>query len=102
LLQSRTDEAIVWFKKALLPARTSRLLIGAQLRLASAYALKGDGEQAASELAAARGLLPHKTLRISLMKTHEYLPDPEPAPAIRALEDRTFFAGVRKAGVSEQ
>jgi hypothetical protein len=63
---------------------------------------QGDSEQAASELAAARGLLRHKTLSISSMKTHEYLPDPEPPPAIQALEDRTFFAGLRKTGMPEQ
>ena len=36
------------------------------------------------------------------MKTHEYLPDPEPPPAIQALEERSFFAGLRKAGIPEQ
>jgi len=53
LLQSPTDEAIVWLKKA-------RGAVPAQpvfrSRLASAYALKGDAERAATELAEARRL----------------------------------------------
>jgi hypothetical protein len=53
LLQSRTDDAIVWFEKARsalpgIPAHRSRL--------ASAYALRGDIERATAELAEARRL----------------------------------------------
>jgi adenylate cyclase len=48
LLQSRTDEAIVWFEKArnATPAHP-----GIRAQLAAAYALRGDREGAAAELA---------------------------------------------------
>jgi adenylate cyclase len=102
LLQSRTDDAIVWFKKALLPARPVRMLKGVHLYLASAYALKGETELAASELAEARGMSGDNEFNIAWVKTHQYWPDPEPTPSIRTLEDRTVFAGLRKAGVPEE
>ncbi|MEI4920914.1 hypothetical protein Q8G81_35755, partial [Klebsiella pneumoniae] len=53
LLQSRTDEAIAWFEKArsVLPA-----VPNFHSRLAAAYALDGDTERAAAELAEARRL----------------------------------------------
>lgn len=100
LLQSRTDEAIVSFKKALLPARTSKMFKEVHLELSSAYALKGDTEQAASELSAARGLSGDRTLSITLIKTQ--WDDPQLPPTIRALLDATYFAGLRKAGMPEK
>jgi tetratricopeptide (TPR) repeat protein len=53
LLQSRTDEAIVWLEKARssVPAAP-----GVRSRLASAYGLKGETYRAAAELAEARRL----------------------------------------------
>jgi predicted Zn-dependent protease len=53
LLQSRTDEAIVWFEKGRgsMPA-----LPALHNRLAAAYALRGESERAAAELAEARRL----------------------------------------------
>ena len=53
LLQSRTDEAIVWLEKArsYIPAVPQ-----SHSRLAAAYALKGQTERAAAELAEARRL----------------------------------------------
>ena len=53
LLQSRTDEAIPWFEKA---RGANPGHPGAHAWLASAYALKGDTERAAAELAEARRL----------------------------------------------
>ena len=103
LLQSRPDEAIAWFKKALLAARPIGMLKGAHLFLASAYALKGVTELAASELAQARRFFKPDAFNITWLKAHMmYRPDPEPPPTIHALEDRTFFAGLRKAGMPEQ
>jgi adenylate cyclase len=53
LLQSRTDEAILWLEKA----RTANPeLYYVHAWLASAYALNGETERAATELATARGL----------------------------------------------
>jgi len=53
LLQSRTDEAIVWFEKARSAMPTQPF---PRSRLASAYALKGETGRAAAELAEARRL----------------------------------------------
>jgi tetratricopeptide (TPR) repeat protein len=53
LLQSRTDEAIVWFEKA---RSANSQLPAPHFWLASAYALKGETERAASELAEAQSL----------------------------------------------
>jgi tetratricopeptide (TPR) repeat protein len=54
LLQSRTDEAIIWLEKArsAMPAHPAP-----HAYLASAYALKGETERAAAELAEARRLV---------------------------------------------
>ena len=102
LLQSRPDEAIAWFKKALLAARPIGMLKGDHLFLASAYALKGDTELAASELAQARRLSKPDTFNITWVKAQIYRSEPGLAPAIRALDDQTYFAGLRKAGMPEQ
>jgi tetratricopeptide (TPR) repeat protein len=102
LLQSQTGEAIVCFKKALLPARPIGMLGGVHLSLASAYALKGEMELAASEIAQVQRLLEPNKFNIAWIKAHHNRPDPEPPPAIRALLDRTYFAGLRKAGVPEE
>jgi hypothetical protein len=102
LLQSRTDEAIAWFKKALL-ARPSGMLKSVHLFLAAAYALQGDTELATSELAQARRLVKPDTFNITWLKAHMiYRPEPGPPAAIRVLDDRTYFAGLRKAGMPEQ
>ena len=102
LLQSRTDEAIAWFKKALI-ARPIGMLEIVHLFLASAYALQGETELAASELAQARRLFKPDTFNITWLKAHMmYRPEPGPPPAILALDDRTYFAGLRKAGMPEQ
>jgi TolB-like protein/class 3 adenylate cyclase/Flp pilus assembly protein TadD len=55
LLQSRTDEAIVWLEKA---RNANRVHPFIRAQLASAYALKGETERAAAELAEARRLSP--------------------------------------------
>jgi tetratricopeptide (TPR) repeat protein len=53
LFQSHTDEAIVWLQKA---RDANPALAAPHALLASAYALKGETEAAAAELAAARRL----------------------------------------------
>ena len=62
LLQSRPDEAIGWFKRALIARPIGRLKI-VHLFLASAYALQGETELAASELAQARPLFKPGTFK---------------------------------------
>jgi len=103
LLQSRTEEALVWFKKALLPARPS--LRGVHLFLASAYALKDEPERAAFELAEARRLSGGDTLSIAWVKANLSRPETSwsyAVPKIRALYETTFYAGLRKAGMPEE
>ena len=98
LLQSRTDDAIVWFEKARsalpgIPAHRSRL--------ASAYALRGDIERATAELAEARRLAVDG--RFSSMTRLKAFPGPWwGAPKTRALFEATYFAGLRKAGLPEE
>jgi adenylate cyclase len=97
LLQSRTDEAIIWLEKA---RNHSPAHSGIRANLASAYALNGQTERASDELAEARRLRGKGSWSsIASMK----------APSrywgvakIRALFEATYFAGLRKAGVPEE
>ncbi|HMD64344.1 MAG TPA: winged helix-turn-helix domain-containing tetratricopeptide repeat protein [Stellaceae bacterium] len=96
LLQSRTDEAIIWLEKA---RNHSPAHSGIRANLASAYALNGETERASDELAEARRLsTDDRWSRIASMR----------APSrywgvakIRALFEATYFAGLRKAGMPE-
>jgi adenylate cyclase len=96
LLQSRTDEAIVWLEKARNAAPAHSII---RAGLASAYALNGETERAAAELAEARRLSPDdrywSMARLQAVATYR-------VPKIRALFEATFFAGLRKAGVPEE
>jgi adenylate cyclase len=96
LLQSRTDEAIVWFEKArsVMPE-----LPWPHAWLASAYALKGETERATAELAEARKLRGEGSY--SSIARIEANPDLG-VPKIRALFEATYVAGLRKAGVPEE
>jgi TolB-like protein/Tfp pilus assembly protein PilF len=95
LLQSRTDEAIVWLEKA----RSATPAVPAHhSRLASAYALRGEIERAAAELAEARRLAgDDRYSSIARLKVGYF-----GVPKIRALYEATYFAGLRKAGVPEE
>jgi TolB-like protein/DNA-binding winged helix-turn-helix (wHTH) protein len=96
LLQSRTDEAIIWLEKArsAIPAHPN-----VHARLAAAYARKGDLDRAAAELAEARRLSgDDRYSSIARLKAVEYFA----VPKIRALSEATFFVGLRKAGVPEE
>jgi TolB-like protein/Tfp pilus assembly protein PilF len=98
LLQSHTEEAIVWFEKARsdMPA-----LPFPRSRLAAAYALRGETERAAAELAEARRL-DGGDVFASIAHLKAY---PGPwwgVPKTRALFEATFFAGLRKAGMPEE
>jgi TolB-like protein/Flp pilus assembly protein TadD len=94
LLQSRTDEAIVWFEKArsALPGVPSF-----HSRLASAYALIGETERAAAELAEARRLSGATYSSLAPLKSAFW-----GVPKMRALFEATYFAGLRKAGMPEE
>ena len=96
LLQSRTDEAILWCERA---RATNPRLAGPHGWLASAYALKGEMERATTELAEARRLSrDNRFASIARFKSIQSYG----APRTRALAEATFFAGLRKAGVPEE
>jgi tetratricopeptide (TPR) repeat protein len=91
LLQARPDEAIVWLEKAL-GANAGLWVVPGYL--ASAYALKGDTQLAAAELAEAR--------RLSIDDGYTSIArsvGTSGVPNIRALHEATDFAGLRKAGM---
>jgi TolB-like protein len=96
LLQSRTDEAIVWLEKArhATPAHP-----GIRAVLAAAHAVKDETECAAAELAEARRLSNDgRFSSITRLKAAHYFG----VPAIHALFETTCFAGLRKAGMPEE
>jgi adenylate cyclase len=97
LLQSRTDEAIVWFEKARNFNPTKSLT---RAYLASAYALNGERERGAAELAEARRLAADD--RYTSIARYRAIAPVGEAPKIRALFEATFFAGLRKAGMPEE
>jgi TolB-like protein/thioredoxin-like negative regulator of GroEL len=98
LVQSRTGEAVVWLQKARNAAPAHPDI---RARLASAYALAGDTEHAAAELAEARRLSADD--RYSSLTRLRAVEDPRVvAPEIRALFETTYFAGLRLAGVPEE
>jgi hypothetical protein len=67
-------------------------------RLAAAYALRGETERAASELAEARRLAGEGSFSsIARMRARYW-----GVPKIRALWEATYFAGLRKAGMPEE
>jgi adenylate cyclase len=98
LLQSHTDEAIVWLEKASSAMPTLPL---PRSRLASAYALRGETERAAAELAEARGL-DGGDLFSSIARLKTFPGAWFGVPKTRALYEATYFAGLRKAGMPEE
>ena len=96
LMQSRTEEAIVWLEKSRSLNSATPL---AHAWLASAYALKGETERAAGELAEARRLggeaFISSIARLRAASLFE-------TPAALALYEATYLAGLRKAGVPEE
>jgi adenylate cyclase len=98
LLQSHIDEAIVWLERgrSAMPAVPAH-----RSRLASAYALRGETERAAAELAEARRL-DGGDLFSSIAHLKAYPGAWWGVPKIRALYEATYFAGLRKAGMPEE
>jgi adenylate cyclase len=96
LLQSRTEEAVIWLERArnAIPAHS-----GIRAYLASAYALKGEIERAAIELAEARRLGGDNRYA-SLARLRAV--GNWGVPKTRALFEATFFAGLRLAGTPEE
>ena len=98
LVQSRIDEAIVWFEKA---RSADPTLAFVRRWLATAYALKGDTERAAAEIAEARRLSGNGSAS-SITQAKASSAADFAAPAIRGLFETTYLAGLRKAGVPEE
>jgi TolB-like protein/class 3 adenylate cyclase/Tfp pilus assembly protein PilF len=95
LVQSRTDEAIRWLEKA---RSANPELQGVYAFLASAYALRGETDRAAAELAEARRLRgPGSYASIARLRAGL-----TGVQSIRDLFEATYFAGLRKAGVPEE
>jgi adenylate cyclase len=96
LLQSRTDQAIVWLQKARNGYSGHPF---PHALLASAYALKGEAERASFELTEARKLRGEGSFStIAGIKANAYWG----VPAIRNLFETTYLAGLRKAGIPEE
>ncbi len=96
LLQSRTDEATIWYEKArnATPAHPEFRTF-----LASVCALNGESERAAAELAEARRLVgDDRHSSIARFRAISFWG----APKVRDLVEVTYFAGLRKAGVPEE
>jgi adenylate cyclase len=93
LLRSHIDEAIVWSEKSrdANPARAFP-----HSALAAAFALKGETERAAAELAEARRLNYDFYRSITRLRARYF-----EIPEIRALFEATYGAGLRKAGMPE-
>src|SRR6516225_8294917 len=95
LLKARVDDAICWLEKA---RSANPGLAGPRAWLASAYALAGNGEGAATELVEA--------LRLSGDNRYASIAGFKHANALgaklQALAEDTFFAGLRRAGVPEE
>ena len=98
LLQSRIEEAIVWLEKARSAIPTEAFH---HSRLATAYALRGETERAAAELAQSRRLV-GGDLFSSIAHLKAVPGGWWGAPKIRALYEATYFAGLRKAGMPEE
>jgi adenylate cyclase len=98
LLQSRTDEAIIWFEKAR-SAQSSEPF--EHSRLAAAYALRGETERAAAALAEAQRLDNGKIFS-SIVRLKAFPGAWRGVPKIRALYEATYFTGLRKAGMPEE
>jgi tetratricopeptide (TPR) repeat protein len=96
LLQSCTDEAIVWLEKARRAIPAAPIV---HAHLASAYARRGETERAAAELAEARRLSgDDRFSSLARLRAAQYWM----VPKTRALYETTVFAGFRKAGVPEE
>jgi adenylate cyclase len=98
LVQSRTEEAVVWFEKARNAAPAHPNI---RAHLASAYALAGDTKRAAAELAEARRLsADDRYSSLARLRAVEDLG--ALVPEVRTLLEATYIAGLRRAGMPEE
>jgi TolB-like protein/class 3 adenylate cyclase/Flp pilus assembly protein TadD len=99
LLQSHTDEAILWFEKARGMASGWPYSF-----LAAIYGLRGETDKAAANLAEARRLFPNNYSSIARRKAQGLysISGYWGVPKVQALFEATYFAGLGKAGVPEE
>ena len=97
LLQSRTDNAIMWLEKA---RNANPELSYVHALLAAAYGLNGETERAAAELAEARRLSSEANWP-SIAGMRRGIGS-WGVPKIRALMEATYFTGLRMAGMPDE
>ena len=96
LLQSRTDDAIVWLERS---RSTNPTYPFVHAWLAAAYGLKGETVHAAAELAEARRLGGEGSMSsIARLRSDSRFE----TPASRTLRDAIYFTGLVKAGMPEE
>ena len=98
LVQSRTDDAVVWLEKARNAAPAHPDI---RAHLASALALAGDTERAAAELAEAHRLSADDRYS-SLARLRAVEDFGALAPKVRTLLEATYLAGLRNAGMPQE
>ena len=96
LLQSHAEEAVSWLEKA---RAANPQYSFVRVFLASAYGLKGETKRAAAELVEARRLSGNGSPS-SIARKKATLATL--SPAIRALFEATYLAGLHKAGMPEE
>jgi adenylate cyclase len=96
LLQSRTDEAVIWLEKARNHSPAHSII---RAQLASAYALNGETERSSglSLRASASSPAPRFSSLTRLRSLGIY-----EKSKIRDLAEATYYAGLRKAGIPEE
>jgi tetratricopeptide (TPR) repeat protein len=96
LVQSHFDEAMAMFEKA---RSINPRLVEAHAYLAAARGLEGETRRAAAELSEARGLSrDNRYSSIARLAAVEKLG----VPQVRTLFEKTYFVGLRKAGMPEE
>ena len=99
LLQSHIHEAIIWLEKS---RNANPAIPNTRYFLASAYALNGDLDRAATELAEARRLSGNSSGNFSSIARVRATSGFPSTPAIRNLYETTYLAGLRKTGMPEE
>jgi len=101
LLKSHTKEAIAAFERSRNDFSEFVYMGNGHSFLAAAYALEGQSERAAAELAEARRL-GNDNRWSSISRVEVKLSKDYPTEKVRALFETTYVAGLRKAGMPEQ